>query len=132
MRYGLDLGHIKDAQIGLPAMKVEERVVITAEALRQCRYAGDHLIEHAAERRTIDYPGLHSEADDAASELIHDDHYPMALEDQRFTTKEIDTPEAVLGVSEEREPGRTVGTVGRPTAFREYTSHNILVDLDTK
>jgi hypothetical protein len=39
MRYGLDLGHIKDAQIGLPAMKLEKRVVIAAEALRQCRSA---------------------------------------------------------------------------------------------
>ena len=63
MRYGLDLAHIKDAQIGLPAMKLEERVVVAAEVLRQWRCAGDHLIEHAAEGRTIDYAGLHGEAE---------------------------------------------------------------------
>jgi hypothetical protein len=69
MRNGLDLRH-KDTQIGLPAMKPEERVVVAAEVLRQCRCAGDHLIEHAAEGRTIDDAGLHGEADDTASELI--------------------------------------------------------------
>jgi hypothetical protein len=30
------------------------------------------------------------------------------------------------------EPGRTVGAAGRPTVFHEHTSHNVLVDLDTK
>jgi hypothetical protein len=52
---------------------------------------------------------LHGEADDAASELIHDDHHPVGFEDQRFTAKEIDAPEAVLGMSEESEPGRPFG-----------------------
>lgn len=130
MRYGLDLVHIKDAQIGLPAVKRKERVVVAAEVLRECRRTGDHLIEHAAEGRTIDHARLHGEADDAASELIHDDHHPMGFEDQRFTTKEIDAPEAVLGMSEEGEPGRTVRAACRSTVFGEYTSHNILVDLD--
>ena len=31
MQYGLDLAHIKDAQIGLPAMTLKQRVVIAAE-----------------------------------------------------------------------------------------------------
>jgi hypothetical protein len=73
----------------------------TTEVLLQCRCAGDHLIEHAAESWTIYYARLHGEADDAAGELIHDDHHPIGVEDQGFTTKEIDAPEAVLGVSEE-------------------------------
>jgi hypothetical protein len=79
MRYGLDLTHIKDAQVGLPSMRAEERVVVAAEVLRQFGCAGDHLIEHAAEGRTIDYAGLHGEADDAASELIHDEHHPVGF-----------------------------------------------------
>ena len=57
---------------------VEERVVIAAEVLWQCCCAGDHLIEHAAEGRTIDDAGLHGEANDAASELIHNDHHPVS------------------------------------------------------
>jgi hypothetical protein len=90
------------------------------------------LIKHSAEGSTIDHAWLHGEADDAASELIYDDHHPVGFEGQRFTSKEIDAPEAVLGVSEESHPGRTVAAAGRPTVFRQYTSHNILVDLDTK
>src|SRR5688500_7043500 len=132
MRYGLDLAHIKDAQIGLPAMKLEERVVIAAEVLRQCGRARDDLIKHSADCSTIDHAWLHGEADDAASELTHDDHHPVGVEHQRFTSKEIDAPEAVLGVSEESQPGRTVAAAGRPTVFRQYTSHNFLVDLDTE
>src|SRR5215207_129436 len=127
MRYGLDLAHIKNAQIGLPPMKLKQRIVIAAELLRQCELARDDLIKHSADCSTINHAWLHSEADDAASELIHDDHHPVGSEDQRFTSKEIDAPEAVLGVSEESQPGRTVAAAGRPTVFRQYTSHNILV-----
>ena len=57
MRYGLDLAHIKDAQIGLPAMKLEERVVIAAEVLRQCGLTRDDLIKHSADCSTIDHTG---------------------------------------------------------------------------
>jgi len=35
-----------------------------------------------------------------------------AYSTQRFTTKQIETPKAVFGVSEEREPGRPVGGRG--------------------
>jgi hypothetical protein len=30
------------------------------------------------------------------------------------------------------QPRRAVGAAGRPTVLREYTSHNILVNLDSK
>ena len=35
-------------------------------------------------------------------------------------------------MSEESQPGRPVGAAGRSTVSGEYTSHNILVDLDTE
>jgi hypothetical protein len=35
VRHGLDLAHIKDAQIGLPAIKLKQRIVVAAEVLRQ-------------------------------------------------------------------------------------------------
>jgi len=79
MRYGLDLAHIEDAQIGLPAMKLEERVVIAAEVLRQRGCTRDDLIKHSADCSTNDHAWLHGEADDAASELIHDDHHPVGF-----------------------------------------------------
>ena len=50
-------------------MKLEERVVIAAEVLRQCGRARDDLIKHSADCSTIDHAWLHGEADDAASEV---------------------------------------------------------------
>jgi hypothetical protein len=87
-------------------------------------------IRHKAGPSTA--PGLHGEADDAASELIHHYHHPVRLENQRFGAKEIDTPETILRMSEEGEPGRTVGAVSRSTVFGEHASHDILVDLNTE
>jgi hypothetical protein len=43
--------------------------------------------EHAAQRDTIDISSMHTEADDAPSELIHDDEYPAALQQNGFTPK---------------------------------------------
>jgi hypothetical protein len=54
------------------------------------------------------------------------------LDAQKLTTKDIDAPQAALGISEEGEPGRTVGAACRPAVFGEHTSHNIFVDLDTE
>lgn len=65
MGYGLDLAHVKNAQIGLPAMKLEQRIVVATDMLRQCRHARDDLIEHSTQGGTIDRARLHGKADDA-------------------------------------------------------------------
>jgi hypothetical protein len=44
---------------------------------------------------------MHTEADDASSELIHNDEYPVVLQKNGFTSKQINAPEAVFGMSEE-------------------------------
>jgi len=85
-----------------------------------CNCVRDDLIEHSAESRTIDHAGLHGEADDSAGELIHHDHDPVGREDQRFAAKEIDAPQAIFGMPEEREPRWTIRVVGRPIAFRKH------------
>jgi hypothetical protein len=36
---GLDLGYVKNAEIGFPTMELEQRIMITAEVLRQNRCA---------------------------------------------------------------------------------------------
>jgi hypothetical protein len=54
-----------------------------------------------------------TEADDPAREEIHDDHDPVALENNRFTTAQIDVPQAVRCVSNEGEPGWTIASRGR-------------------
>ena len=39
---------------------------------------------------------------DATSEGVHDQHHPMAAQKDGFNAEEIDTPDAVLRVSDER------------------------------
>ena len=56
------------------------------------------------ETNTIDIAGMHAEADDAPSELIHDDEYPVALQMNGFTTKQVNAPKAILGVPDEGQP----------------------------
>lgn len=70
MWHGLDLAHVKNAEIGFPTIELKQRVVIAAELLRQCGCARDYLIEYSAQGRTIHHPWLYGEADDAAGDLI--------------------------------------------------------------
>lgn len=56
------------------------------------RRPNDDAIEHAADNGTVKYACMHSETNDATGILIHDDHYPVGLENQRFTSKEIYAP----------------------------------------
>jgi hypothetical protein len=77
-----NLGHrlhrlnVQDPQIGLPAVEPEQRIMIGTEPYGRT-LPGDGLVEHAAERWTVDGNGLHPKADDAAGKLIHDDQNPV-------------------------------------------------------
>jgi hypothetical protein len=53
-----------------------------------------------AQGDTIDIAGMDPKTDDATSELIHNDEYPVALQKYGFTPKQINTPETVLCVPE--------------------------------
>src|SRR6266446_2698079 len=76
MRPG-NLGHrlhpfdVQDPQIGLPAVELEQRIVVGTKPRGQT-VARDGLVEHAAEPWTIDCNGLHTKADDPTGKLIHD------------------------------------------------------------
>lgn len=63
--------HVQDPQIGLPALELEQRIVIRTKPRGQS-VARDGLVEHAAEPWTIDCNGLHTKADDPTGKLIHD------------------------------------------------------------
>ena len=64
-------------------------------------------IEHVAHRHAINGRGSDAEPNDSTSEDVHDQHHPMAPHEDRFNAEQIDTPDAVLGVSDEsyRERG---------------------------
>ena len=80
---GLEFLNIEHAKIGLPAMKLEQRVMVEAEVARDS-LSGDGVVEHSAQRYPIYRTCLNAEADDPASEQIHHDHHPVGLQRDRF------------------------------------------------
>ncbi len=67
---------------------------------------------------------------DSSAELIHGNRDPMGLQYQRFTSKEIHTPQTILAVSKKREPGRTVRSRFWSIVLSQHAPHHILVNLD--
>ena len=112
-------------------MESEQRIVVGTEMLRE-RLAGYCLVEHATDRHAIDVRRLDAEANDAAREMIHHNHNPVALKRNRFTSEQIDSPQAVLHLADEREPGWSLGSGGRSEVLSEDAMHDVLVDLDAE
>src|SRR5450631_3865029 len=112
-------------------MESEQWIVVGTQMLRE-RLAGYCLVEHATERHAIDVRRLGADADDLAREVIHHNHDPIALEHNGLTSEQIETPKAVLHVSNEREPGWALGSGGRSEVLSEDATHDVLVDLDAE
>ncbi len=64
----------------------------------------DSLVEHATKGNTVDIASVDAKADDAPTELIHDNEHPVALQKNGFTPKQVNAPEAVLRVPDEGQP----------------------------
>jgi hypothetical protein len=60
---------------------------------------------------------------------VHHHHDPEALEQNRFAAKEVDAPQAVLGVPEHSEPRRPT-TWQRSIVLDEYASDDFLIDTE--
>ena len=63
------------------------------------------MTERAADARADQNADMDGEAYDASTALIHDDHDPVASQEQRLAAKEIQAPEAILRVTEKSQPG---------------------------
>ena len=112
-------------------MKLEQWVMIGAEVTRHALLDGG-VVEHSAQRYSIDISSLYSEADDPASELIHHDEYPVRLQHDGFTAKEINAPKAILYVTKEGQPRRASDSRRRSIVFGEHPADHVLVDLDAE
>jgi hypothetical protein len=130
-RYGLDFVNFEYPQVRPPPMEAEQRIVVGTEMLRE-RLSRSGLVKHATDRHAIDVSRLDANADDPACEQIHDDHDPVALEHNRFTSEQIDAPQAVLHISDGREPERSLGSGGSSEVLSEDATHDVLVDLDAE
>jgi hypothetical protein len=129
--YGLDLVNFEYPQVRSAAMESEQRIVVRTQMLRE-GLSRSGLVEHATDRHAIDVSRLDANADDPARDQIHDDHDPVALEHNRFTSEQIDAPQAVLHVVDEREPGGVLISGGRSELPSEDAAHDIFVNLDAK
>jgi hypothetical protein len=65
--------------------------------------------------------------------VIHHDENPVGSERHRLAPEQVDAPQTVLHMAEEREPGWTsrIGFL-RPVMTGEDTAHDVLVDLNAK
>ena len=73
---------------------------------------------------------MDTEPQDAARELIHDDQDPVSPQGGRFASEQIYTPEAVLELPNEGQPGWTPGGRFRSVVTGENPSNHVLVDGD--
>jgi hypothetical protein len=89
-------------------------------------------MEHPAQRRAIHDAGMHAKAHDRTGALVHHDLYPVRAKYDRFATKQVETPQAVLCVTEDGEAGRPGRVWCRPVPNGEDASHHIHVDRNTE
>ena len=115
----------------MPLVELKQWVVIRTNVFRN-GLLSNRLMEHSAQRRTIDGSGVNTESNDSAVELIHDDKDPVGSQGCGFASEQIDTPEAVLHVTQEGQPGWTAGIVSRAAMSGKDTANHVLVDLDSE
>ena len=89
-------------------------------------------VEHAAEAGRVDRPAVYTEADQAPRALVHDHEHPVALEHDGLAAKQVDAPETVRRVTDERQPGRPGAARGGSIVFRQHASDDVLVDVDAE
>ncbi len=75
---------------------------------------------------------VNGKADDCAGKLIHDDHHPMRLQVNRFTTEHVYGPQAVFHVANEGEPRGAASARRRFLILSENTPDRKTADFDAK
>jgi len=90
-------------------VELKQRIMIGTEP-RGRTLPGDCLIEHPAERWTVDCNGLHPKADDPAGKLIHDDQNPVTPQQDRLGPEKVQAPETIFGMTQQRKPRRAQST----------------------
>src|SRR6266496_2397873 len=103
MRHGLDFVDLQNPKVRRPTVRLEQRIMIGTETSR-CALTMNCGVEHAAEVGAIDRTAVHTDSDEATRALVHDHEHPVAPEHDGLASKEVDAPQAVLRVSNERQP----------------------------
>lgn len=64
--------------------------------------------------------------------LIHENQYPMGLEDKRLAAKQVHALETVLCVAENGQPGWATRARFGAVVPGQHPANDVLVDLDTE
>ena len=126
---GLDFVDFQNPQVRRPTMRLEQGIVIRAEMSR-CDPTMNGGVEHAAKVGARDGAAVHAEADEATRELVHDHEDPVAPEHDGFASEEVHAPEAVSGVSDERQPRGPGSARGGAIVFR-HTRYTTFLSMST-
>ena len=124
--------HLQYPQVGLPLVEPIKRIVVGTEVLRHPELPSNGAVEHPTESDTIDLSRMDAKTNDPARALIHDDQDPVGPQAGRLTPEQIHTPEAVFHVTQERQPGGTIGVLSRPVVTGENPANHVFVDLDVE
>ena len=131
MREGLDFIDLENAKIGLPLRESEERIIVTAEIDRRS-HARNRLGEHPAKCNAINSADLNTKADDPPRVLIHHHHHPMGPQRNGLTPKQVDAPQTVLHVADQRQPRRLTAPGIWLVVLGQDPTDDVLVDLETE
>ena len=93
----------QNPEVRRPTVRLEQRIMIGAEMSR-CAPTMNGGVEHAAQVDAIDRTAVHADSDEATRELVHDHEHPVAPEHDGLASKEVQAPQAVCGLSDERQP----------------------------
>ena len=98
IRDRLDFLDLEDSKVGEPAVEAKQRVEIGAQVFWS-RLARSGAIEHPTDRDACNICRFDAEANESACEDVHDQHDPMAAQENRFDAEQVDAPQAVLSQS---------------------------------
>jgi len=131
IRHGLDFVDLQNPKVRRPTVRLEQRIMIGTE-LSRCAPIMNGGVEQAADVGAIDRTAVHADSDEATRELVHDHEHPVAPEHDGLASKEVHAPQAVCGVSDERQPRGLGSARGRLIVFRQHARDDVLVEIDSK
>jgi hypothetical protein len=106
-RNGLDLINLEDPKVREPSLKTKQWIVIRGKMFGHAP-SRDRPVKHPAHIGTVEIGGADAKSDNPASENVHHHYDPVAPERNRLTPEEVDAPQAVPGLPENREPGGAI------------------------
>ncbi|MGH8470551.1 MAG: hypothetical protein ACREVY_16765 [Gammaproteobacteria bacterium] len=93
---------------------------------------GDGVVEHPTDSNPIDVSALNAETDEPSSTDIYHHHDAIALQNDRLTSKQIDTPEAVFSMADGCQPGHALSVRVGIIVFCQDVADHIFVQLNSE